>query len=111
MKNQAETIDVEVVLKSLETCVIVEIRDNGIGMPEDKLKEINDSLAIDADIETSNEYGNVGLKNVNSRIKFYYGDEYGISFSHNDPHGLICTMTLGKYAIENLHKIHIEGYE
>ena len=51
--------------------VIFEVKDNGVGMTQEQVdnilkKELTDSKGI-------------GVKNVNDRIKIYFGDEYGIT--------------------------------
>lgn len=46
------------------------ISDNGIGIKEKKLKELNSSLSM-----------GFGLTNVQERIKMYFGDKYGIKVS------------------------------
>ncbi|MBP7479379.1 MAG: sensor histidine kinase [Spirochaetaceae bacterium] len=54
----------------------IEIKDNGNGIGEDKLKLINEKLMVDSieDITSS-----IGLINVQQRIKLFYGMEYGLS--------------------------------
>ena len=60
---------------SLENSIIkLTIRDNGMGMDPEKLKEILTKIHIDNDIS-----GSYGLRNVNQRIRHYFGDEYGIN--------------------------------
>lgn len=59
---------------SMNSDVILRISDDGIGMTEDRLKELIDSKHI-----TSKGSG-YGLKNINKRIKLLYGDNYGLSF-------------------------------
>ncbi len=99
MKNQSKSLFVEITLKKEESNITVEIRDNGAGIPDDKLESINRSLAADQEIQMTGEYGSVGVKNVNSRLRIFYGDNYGISFAKNEPQGLICTMKLGLQAL------------
>ena len=54
----------------------IEIKDNGNGIGEDKLRLINEKLMVDSieDITSS-----IGLINVQQRIKLFYGMEYGLS--------------------------------
>lgn len=57
--------------------LLLEVVDNGLGMTEERLQEViedvNDSFTDD--LKTSG----YGLKNVNQRIKLYYGKQYGLS--------------------------------
>ncbi len=61
-------------------CLI--IRDNGIGISDQKIKEIMKDNSIDVDIkdlyQTKNRYVSIGIKNVHDRLKLYYGDKYGL---------------------------------
>jgi two-component system sensor histidine kinase YesM len=53
--------------------VIFEIIDNGTGMDKTQVTNLNDYIN-----GYNNFYKSIGLKNVNKRIKLYYGAEYGI---------------------------------
>ena len=54
--------------------ISIEITDNGTGMPREQADLINSRLTSgDATSE-----GGIGLKNVNERIRLYFGQEYGL---------------------------------
>ena len=53
--------------------IAVIIRDNGTGIEKGKLKEIKKTL-----LEGTSEGNGIGMRNVNTRIKLYYGEEYGV---------------------------------
>lgn len=60
--------------------IVIEVVDNGMGIPADKLARINDRLkngnsSVCMDQE---EHTSIGLDNVNHRIKLFYGEEYGV---------------------------------
>lgn len=78
LKNQRQpgTITVCAQHKN-ENEVLLEVRDDGIGIPPDKLAQLNAALSDDSD-EFPVERG-FGLENVNKRIKLYYGKQYGLS--------------------------------
>ena len=54
----------------------IEVKDNGCGIPEEKLDDLNKKLNCGKPEEYSSS---IGLINVQSRIKIFYGQEYGIS--------------------------------
>jgi two-component system sensor histidine kinase YesM len=60
--------------------LVFSIRDNGTGMTSEQLVLLRKGLA-DPAVHEPNEpaEGKVGIKNVHDRIRFYYGDAYGIS--------------------------------
>lgn len=57
------------------------VRDNGVGISPKRIEEI---------WEEQNSH--FGLKNVDQRIKLYYGDQYGLKIEQNADNG--CTITL-----------------
>lgn len=63
-------IDIQKVFNDIE--IIIE--DNGVGMSEQVLEELKKKLS--QNIETQNR--SIGLKNVDSRLKLYFGKEYGV---------------------------------
>lgn len=69
--------------------IYIVIKDYGIGMSKEKLQEINYKINLDDEtfnekfldnkqIEKNKKGNSIGLRNVNQRIKLYYGKEYGI---------------------------------
>ncbi len=53
--------------------ICVEIRDDGVGMDEEKVKQLRAGK-----IQSEKKSGGVGVHNVDQRIKLYYGEEYGV---------------------------------
>ncbi|MFY9284703.1 MAG: histidine kinase [Miniphocaeibacter sp.] len=51
----------------------IEIVDNGVGIDAKKVKKLNEYLEKDTD-----DLNSIGLKNVNRRIKLYFGEDFGI---------------------------------
>jgi two-component system sensor histidine kinase YesM len=58
------------------------IQDNGMGMTEEQLAAIRKRLADPVSHEQNDGgAGKVGIKNVHDRIRFYYGEAYGITLT------------------------------
>lgn len=55
---------------------IIEVSDNGIGMTEEQLQNVKNTLA-NPEPDSRESYG---LYNVNERIRLRFGDAYGLSF-------------------------------
>jgi two-component system sensor histidine kinase YesM len=77
-----------IVAKTQGNHIKIEVSDNGIGISEDELIHLNNKIKVtqkqmimiglsDQKNEAKKSTG-IGLKNVNERIKLFYGDEYGI---------------------------------
>ena len=64
----------------------IRVSDDGLGMAEDKLHQLNEklkSLFLDAVEGESSRQGGIAMVNVNNRIKLLFGEEYGICvYSH-----------------------------
>ncbi|AKN32020.1 histidine kinase [Clostridium carboxidivorans P7] len=67
----------------------VEISDNGVGMTPEKINLIiNNTTTL-----PSNTTG-LGIQNVNGRIKYYFGPEFGIKIENNYPIGTKVSVTI-----------------
>jgi two-component system sensor histidine kinase YesM len=64
-----------------DTRLSINIIDNGMGIPIERLKVLNKNLylgQLSKPNEKSDKKQSIGLYNVNQRIKLYYGDEFGL---------------------------------
>jgi two-component system sensor histidine kinase YesM len=66
----------------------ITIRDNGNGVPQEKLAEIQDKL-----LQPHAKYSGIGISNVERRIKLYYGKRFGIRLGTMPEGGLEVTVT------------------
>lgn len=64
-------------------CMYFTVSDNGCGMDEKTLATI-----------TSTETKGYGIRNVDQRIKLYFGDIYGITYESTPGEGTTATITL-----------------
>lgn len=68
------------------------VRDNGSGMDEEKIAQLNAQLWKNE--KTSENKDNIGIYNVNRRIKAVCGEGYGISLEAADPKGLLVILSI-----------------
>lgn len=68
------------------------VADNGIGMPETQMNEMNTALSIGDDEAAF--CSRIGLKNVNKRIKIFYGSNYGLQLSATPGGGLTVKISI-----------------
>lgn len=76
------------------------VTDNGLGMTEDKV-----SLVLAGKSNSGNGRGSgIGVKNVNERIKLYFGDDYGLKIDSEPDVGttVIIHLPAKKYEEENI---------
>jgi two-component system sensor histidine kinase YesM len=70
-----KTIDIGISAFRVKSALTILITDNGVGIEAERLAEITSELDAAPDF-MNNEH--VGLRNINSRLKLYFGDDYGI---------------------------------
>ncbi|NLJ32003.1 MAG: histidine kinase, partial [Clostridiales bacterium] len=77
--------------------LILTISDNGIGMPEERLREINGKLngtTLDYIRPESEKHGGIAVVNVNNRIRLLFGEEYGVCIYSTEQVGTDVEITL-----------------
>ena len=61
--------------------IVITVEDNGAGISEEKLQNINSMLETSNSFCIDSESGSgYGISNVNTRIKLTYGQEYGLKY-------------------------------
>ncbi len=80
---------IEIIVENKDHLVIT-VTDDGIGISEDKLKEIKENLNDTRKLNRSN----IGLSNVNQRIKLLYGDDYGLTVESEEYKGTKVTIEI-----------------
>jgi two-component system sensor histidine kinase YesM len=79
--------------------LVVRISDNGRGMPEDKLNDLNAKLSLQASEEPSSNRG-VGLINIARRLKLGYGASAGIRAGRSADGGMSFVIRIPCEAIQ-----------
>jgi len=74
-----------------ESNLVIEVTDNGVGIPQEKLSEINRKLNEPDELVRTNK---IGLYNVSQRIKLYYGNDYGLDLKSKLGSGTTVTLFL-----------------
>ena len=68
--------------------VVIRISDNGVGMTAEQLQALTDGR-----IEPSRTTG-VGVRNVQDRIRLYFGPDYGVKFESRKGEGTTAVITI-----------------
>ncbi len=79
LENRTEQGEIMIAAQKINKRIYIYISDNGKGIPENVLKELNMNISRKAKDFTSADFVHIGISNVNARIKLLYGDEYGVS--------------------------------
>jgi len=70
--------------------IILQVKDNGIGMDEEVSSGI---LSENHEPENGEKHTHIGLKNVDRRIKMYYGEKYGVNIQSRKGYGTCVRIT------------------
>ena len=80
----------------LASRLMIVISDNGVGMNEEQLEELNEKMKITRQQrdDALQEKGGIAIGNVNSRIKLLFGQDYGLRFYSKEGHGTDVEISL-----------------
>lgn len=83
-------------VKKTSQFLIIIIKDNGIGIDGDVLLKLNRSLRENFYLDSDRIYHSSGiaLLNINARIKYYYGKEYGLHLTSLENYGTCVELLL-----------------
>lgn len=69
---------------SVDCNLVIEVMDDGVGIPADKISRILEHKAIPPVPEQEKQLKGMGLHNVNSILVSQYGHDYGLNIIQND---------------------------
>ena len=87
LEKEGETGTIKISGALTDEVIRLYVEDDGVGMPEETALQL-------LTIITSHESHGYGVKNINERIKLYYGREYGLSYQSALGKGTILTITV-----------------
>ncbi len=64
---------IDITVRAEDADIVIEVLDQGVGMTPEKIEQI-----LNRQANAQNTYSNVGLMNIDDRIKLLYGPQYGI---------------------------------
>ncbi|HNW86096.1 MAG TPA: sensor histidine kinase [Candidatus Limiplasma sp.] len=72
-----------------EDALIVEVRDNGVGIAPDRLSSLQEQIASPADIS-----GSIGMQNIYRRLSLHYGKAVSLTLSNAEERGTVVTIRI-----------------
>ena len=82
--------DGEITIKSyIDEDLYIEVIDNGLGMTEEQAAEL-----LKRDRKSKGKGSGIGLKNVNDRIKIYFGEDYGLTIYSEPDEGTMIRVKM-----------------
>ena len=78
------------------------VKDDGVGMASETLEQLQKLLEEKPEFGELSQHANesIGLKNINARIRLYYGEDYGLSVKSEQGCGTIVQIKIPELAEE-----------
>jgi len=74
-----EQLEVNISIEIQNQELWIHVEDNGNGMTQQKLEELNQQFQLPLQPEGGKRSSSIGLQNINSRLRLYYGDVYHLT--------------------------------
>ncbi len=100
-------IDITVAVDS--ELIVISISDNGEGMDAVDVNNLNDFLQSKHGSQPPKSKSGYGIKNVNERIKIYFGKKYGLFYTSEKNVGTTAFIVLPKLISENEISSYFSG--
>lgn len=94
-KGQNGQIDISI-YKNTDARIEIDIKDNGMGMSEEKIKQV----LTDDNSDRSSFFKQIGIGSVNKRIQYNFGMEYGMTIESTPGEFTIMKIILPEKTIE-----------
>lgn len=91
-KNRSQQLKLKITAHAQEETLVITVTDNGCGISQDKLTQINQSLSSLYFEESLTQH--FALRNINAQIRLSYGDGYGLTLQSTPGDGTTVTITL-----------------
>ena len=85
---------VRIIVENSDRTLFLRVRDDGVGIPDERVRQLNEQFAGDTGAPTGQQKGGIALRNVNSRIRLMFGENYGLRIFSAEGIGTECCVTL-----------------
>ena len=85
---------VRIIVENSDRTLFLRVRDDGVGIPDERVQQLNEQFAEDSGAPTGQQKGGIALRNVNSRIRLMFGENYGLRIFSAEGIGTECCVTL-----------------
>ena len=94
LKEMDQNGHIIIIVETREEKLLITVNDDGKGMSPKQVEELN--LSINEKRQEDDEKGvaSIGLYNINQRIRFFYGSDYGLTIRSNQGKGTSVELRL-----------------
>lgn len=90
IENKVGDGKIEITGKNLNDRILLQVRDDGLGMEENMIE----AVLSDKGLHSSEKHTHIGLKNVDRRIRMYYGEENRIQVASRSGEGTVVSISI-----------------
>ena len=83
-----------VIVENSDRTLFLRVRDNGMGIPEEQVAQLNAQFSGETGAAPLHSHGGIALRNVNSRIRLMFGEDYGLHIFSAVGVGTECCVTM-----------------
>ena len=85
---------VRIIVENSDRTFFLRVRDDGVGMPDEQVERLNAQFGGVGGADMTQPCGGIALRNVNSRIRLMFGEDYGLHLFSAAGVGTECCVTL-----------------
>ncbi len=94
LEGRMEHGTVHISIENSENTLFLRVKDNGVGISEEQVALLNEEFAHGSPSSGDKKRGGIALRNVNSRIRLMFGENYGLRVFSAKGIGTECCVTL-----------------
>lgn len=96
--------NIEIDVNKENQYLVIDVKDDGVGIPADKLQELKDFLDNPGEYKDKKS---LGMRTVNERIRLFFGDECGLSIKSEEGKGTCITLRMSAFKDESEVDFHV----
>ena len=81
-------------MENSENTLFLRVKDNGVGISEEQVMLLNEEFVHGSPVSGDKKRGGIALRNVNSRIRLMFGEDYGLRVFSATGIGTECCVTM-----------------
>ncbi|WP_026516191.1 sensor histidine kinase [Butyrivibrio sp. MC2021] len=94
LKDMDQNGHISIIVESEEEKLLITVNDDGKGMSPEQVEKLNFSINEKRQEDDEKGVESIGLYNINQRIKYFYGSDYGLTIRSNQGKGTSVELRL-----------------
>ncbi len=94
LKEMDQNGHISIIVEPEGENILITVNDDGKGMSPEQVEKLNASINVKRQEDDEKGVASIGLYNINQRIKYYYGNDYGLTIRSNQGKGTSVELRL-----------------